>query len=72
MSKAFTEAENRIMDKLGEIHGDFSNLTPSHPNELQEWLLGIHLCQGILMQRATRRDYPDKFSATKEFREESL
>ena len=57
----FTEEEQKIMDLLVEAHRIFINLPKSHPNEMMDWVNGIHQTQYVLMARITRRDYPKLF-----------
>ncbi len=50
--------EDKVMDLLLDAHAAFKKLPVQHPNDIDEWVLGIHLCQGMLMQRVVRRDHP--------------
>ncbi len=63
MSKEpFTKEESEIMDLLVKAHNKFIKLNRTHPNEIQEWITPFHLCQGILINRVVRRDYPGHFN----------
>lgn len=59
--KAFTKEENEVMDLLVKAHNKFVKLKRTHPNEMQDWVIPFHSCQGILMNRIVRRDYPNIF-----------
>ena len=68
--KAFTEQEQKVMNKILDAHNEFQKLIPSHNSEMQDWVFGIHQCQGILLQRVARRDHLGEFRTTPEFEEE--
>lgn len=59
--KPFTEQEQKVMDSLVEAHHEFSKLDEGHPDHIKEWVDSLHKLQGIMMERVTRRDYPEYF-----------
>ena len=61
MKKPFTEQEQKVMDLLVEAQVEFSTLPSTHPDEGPDWRNALHVLQGLLMQRVTRRDYPKDF-----------
>ena len=50
--------EDMVMNDLLNAWSNFKKLPKQHPDDLPDFKFGIHLCQGLLMQRVTRRDYP--------------
>ena len=60
-NKPFTKEEQEIIDLLTEAHNKFVLLPKTHPDDTIHWRVGIHKCQGVLMGRVVRRDYPDTF-----------
>lgn len=61
MKKPFTEQEEEIMNLLMEAHTKFAIMKQTHPDDMREWVEGIHKCQNILIGRVVTRDYPDFF-----------
>jgi hypothetical protein len=61
MKKPFTEQEEEIMNLLVEAHNKFVEMKQMHPDDLREWVDGIHKCQNVLKGRVVTRDYPDIF-----------
>lgn len=53
-----TESEGRVMDALVEAFNEFSKLERQHPDELRNFVDGIHRCQDVLAVRIARREYP--------------
>ena len=53
-----TSDEGKVMDSLVEAYNAFVKLDRQHPNELQDFIDGIHECQSVLGLRILRRDYP--------------
>jgi len=53
------------MDLIVKAHNLFIELEQTHPNDIPEWVDGIHKAQGILSMRILRRDYPESFSTIK-------
>ena len=60
----FTDEEQRIMDMLVDAHNLFAEVKQTHPDDMREWVDGLHRMQSVLMQRVVRRDYPDYFTNT--------
>lgn len=58
MESGLTEKEQIIANKIVEINYLFKQLPVQHPCDRSEWIGGIHICQGLLMQRIARRHYP--------------
>ena len=50
--------EQEVMDKLLESFHLFADLSREHPDELRDFIDGIHTCQSILAIRICRRLYP--------------
>lgn len=65
MKKPFTEQEEEIMNLLVEAHNKFVEMEQMHPDDMKEWVNGIHKCQNVLKDRVVTRDYPDIFYGTK-------
>ena len=59
MKKPFTEQEEEIMNLLVEAHNKFVEMEQMHPDDMREWVDGIHKCQNVLKGRVVTRDYPD-------------
>lgn len=53
-----TEQEGMVMDALCKAFSAFKELESQHPDELREFVDGIHQCQDVLALRVVRRDYP--------------
>lgn len=60
----FTDQENEIMNLLIEAHKKFVEMTQMHPDDMREWVDGIHKCQSVLKGRVVTRDYPHIFYQT--------
>ena len=58
-----TVDEQKVLERLTECHKAFLDLAPQHPDELREFIDGVHVIQGVLMQRVTRRSYPKGWPA---------
>jgi len=56
-----TLEERKIMNLLVDAHNLFIKIEATHPNDINEWVEGIHKCQHVLQKRILRRDYPDTF-----------
>ena len=56
-----SEKEKEIMELLLKAHRKFVEIKQTHPSDMAVWVDGIHYCQGVIMQRIIRRDYPDEF-----------
>ena len=54
-----TEEEQKCMSSLGDCHNQFLKLERQHPDELRDFVDGIHKIQGILAMRVVRRVYPE-------------
>lgn len=61
MDKPFTEQEEEIINLLTEAHNKFVKLEQTHPDDIKQWINGIHKCQNVIMGRIVRRDYPNVF-----------
>ncbi len=57
-SDGLNKEEDKVMNKILDAWNLFKKLPIQHPDDIQEFKLGIHIAQGILMQRVVRRDYP--------------
>lgn len=54
-----TTDEEAVMTKLLECYGLFLKLDREHPDEIRDFVDGVHRIQGILAMRAVRRSYPE-------------
>ena len=54
-----TLKEEKVSAALVKAYAEFKRLPVQHPDDLNEFEFGIHLCQGLLMQRIARRAYPE-------------
>jgi len=61
MKEPFTEEEKIIFDLLVQAHNKFVEMEQMHPDDMREWVDGIHKCQNVLISRVVTRDYPDVF-----------
>jgi len=64
MKEPFTEEEKKVMALLVEAHNLFSQIKPTHQNDITDWVDGIHKCQQVLKGRVVSRDYPEVFNNT--------
>ena len=53
-----TPEEQEVMDKLMECYGAFLKLDREHPDEMRDFVDGVHVIQGVLAMRVVRRCYP--------------
>jgi hypothetical protein len=53
-----TAAEGVVMDSLVRAVEAFAALDRQHPQEVSEFVDGIHTCQNLLAVRIARRHYP--------------
>jgi DNA-directed RNA polymerase subunit F len=61
MKKPFTEQEEQVMNSILKAHDIFVKMKQMNPDDIREWVDGIHKCQNVLMSRVVTRDYPDVF-----------
>lgn len=61
MKKPFTKQEEEIANLLVEAHNKFVRMEQMHPDDIREWVDGIHICQNVLKGRVVTRDYPEVF-----------
>ncbi len=54
-----TPGEQMVMDKLIECYAAFLKLDREHPDEMRDFVDGIHRIQGVLAMRIVRRCYPE-------------
>lgn len=54
-----TDREGSIHDALRKAVDDFDMLDRQHPDELRDFVDGIHRCQQLLALRVCRRAFPD-------------
>lgn len=54
-----TDAEGVVMDYLVSAANAFARLERQHPDELRDFVDGIHKCQDQLAVRIVRRHYPE-------------
>lgn len=53
-----TDGEGVVMDALIKAVNAFGSLGRQHPDELRDFVDGIHRCQDTLALRIVRRHYP--------------
>jgi len=58
LENGLTDEEQMVMDKLMEAYGAFLKLSREHPDELRDFVDGVHRCQDVLAVRICRRIYP--------------
>lgn len=56
-----TKDEKRVLKKIGETHKAFMELEQQHPDDLRDFINGVHIMQGLIMQRVCRRSEPYEF-----------
>jgi hypothetical protein len=52
-----TQDEREVMDRLMDAFRLFHRLTKEHPDELRDFVDGLHRCQDVLAVRVCRRIY---------------
>ena len=52
------DKEGAVLNALADAANLFHDLERQHPNELREFVDGIHRCQALLALRACRRRFP--------------
>ena len=57
----YISKETIILKKLAEVYSLFTELKPQHPDELNDFVDGIHKCQYVLGMRIARKDHPNLF-----------
>lgn len=62
---AFSSSEKKVMNLITDAHNEFVKLSSTHPDEMREWVDGIHALQNVLGWRVLRRDYPNDFYTEK-------
>lgn len=60
-----TPDEQLVMDKLMEAYAAFIRLSREHPDELRDFVDGVHKCQDVLAVRICRRIYPEGWPSYK-------
>jgi len=54
-----SDGEQKTMDALVLAYGEFLKLDRTHPDEMRDFVNGIHRLQELLAVRIARRDYPE-------------
>ena len=54
-----TLTEDKIMNDLISAFNNFQLLESQHPNEMEDFIEGIHKCQYVLGMRVVRRNFPN-------------
>lgn len=57
----YISKETIILKKLAEVYSLFTELKSQHPDELNDFIDGIHKCQYVLGMRIARKDHPNLF-----------
>jgi hypothetical protein len=60
-----TRQERRVMRFISLAHKEFARLKQQHPSDISDFIQGVHVMQGLLMQRAARRSDPKSFPSYK-------
>jgi hypothetical protein len=60
-----TDEEKEVLKKIGEAHKAFMNLKQDHPDDIRDFVNGVHIMQGLIMQRIARRSDPEMFPTYK-------
>jgi len=60
-----TIKEAEIMNLIMEANNLFQSLETTHPNELADWVSGIHKLQYVMSMRTLRREHPDYYVTIK-------
>lgn len=55
----FMDDEQVVMDKLIECYKSFIDLDHEHPDEMRDFVDGVHRIQDVLGMRVLRRVYPN-------------
>jgi hypothetical protein len=54
-----TEDEQEVMNKLNECYAAFFALGREHPDEMRDFIDGVHRIQDVMAVRVVRRCYPE-------------
>lgn len=54
-----TKSEQSVMNSMMDAYNKFLQLERQHPDEMRDFVDGIHRCQDVLALRVVRRAYPD-------------
>ena len=60
-----TDEESQVLKKIGEAYKAFMELEQQHPDDLRDFVNGVHIMQGLIMQRIARRVDPETFPTYK-------
>jgi len=55
------EGELRVLDWILYAHKEFCSLPSQHPNEMADWVDGVHRLQDLIAMRVAREYRPDIF-----------
>jgi hypothetical protein len=61
-----TRDEDRVMTLLMRTYRAFLSLDREHPDEMREFVDGVHRIQGVLAMRVVRRAYPQGWQTYEE------
>lgn len=50
-----TKKEKEVLTKIGDAHKAFIELEQQHPDDIRDYINGVHIMQGLIMQRVARR-----------------
>lgn len=56
-----TDKEKEVLKNIGAAHRAFAELDQTHPSDLPDFVNGVHIMQGMIMQRICRRENPEVF-----------
>ena len=56
-----TKQERRVVNFIGKAHSAFAKLKQQHPSDISDFIQGVHIMQGLIMQRVARRADPKSF-----------
>ena len=69
LETGLTLQEQEVMDKLIECHRAFIGLERQHPDEMRDFIDGMHRIQDLLAVRVVRRLYPDGWTTYRDKRQ---
>ena len=61
MATLVTKEEFLVLEKISAAYKSFCELEQQHPDDIRDFVNGVHIMQGLIMQRVCRRVDPKKF-----------
>ena len=56
-----TRQEKKVLKAIGLAQKEFVSLKQQHPSDINDFIQGVHIMQGLIMQRVARRADPKIF-----------